>query len=535
MRGKALSALPFEYSEPPQGRVDRGELKEAVLGRANAYIRLRRGGDVRLGDWSAAGDRYGHWLLRLACAMYVPDSLDDFVAYETALYKKRLEVGSPLRYSSDQTIARMLGAKAVIPDRRAKECRNYFRDDQIIYAQPVFAKYRRRGQLLTEHSKNGLKRSVISGIALERLQAAYQADCEGLMRRGILVRGEFFFPQNLLVDMAVNRLRWRLQDEVHKVLLHKLPLRLLEQIREYEKVVKRAFFCKGVSVVDRTKVSAAQFDDDVFPRRIGKQGPTRLPPCMARMHLGLRTTHHLHHHARIQLTFFLRQFMDPDQGLRFFYEEFKHRGPYRKRTWATYEKQLNAIFSKKDLSSFGCFKLQTDRQPNRHLDQFDGCPFRFDDRADLEDLLRKMGAPHPTSILDDLPPDPLDPSPYRRQCASAFKAIHGIIPDSDERRRRKRDASATAPDSPTTAAARKKQKMKKKKIHLAYDEDDVSDDDGFGGRRRAHGTDDDDKQDPSLFFNKVMAMKAIESPVHWFRLSWRLLPREDTVDRHRDD
>jgi len=280
---------------------------------------------------------WSHWVVKVAVARFAPERATLFVDAEAALFAARLES------ASEAAVARSVGAHRVA---RARLPRAAAKLGGRWYSSPAYARHRGQGQRWSDREQTALREKLLSGVLLERSHETYQKDSAGLLRRGLLRNGEFFFRASLLTALAVNRFRATLRASLADLLRSTrlpLPQRVLELVAPYERLVKAALPGEfHVVAQNNPTIGADRFDAELFPRLLGLDGRTRLPPCVARAHLALRRRHHLHYHGRVRYAFFVRQFMAWPQAQLLFAQEFAKQQNVAKREWPTYEGNSSA-------------------------------------------------------------------------------------------------------------------------------------------------------------------------------------------------
>jgi len=410
-----------------------------------------------------------------------------------------------------------------------------FHVQKPVFSLPVFTKYRRSGEKFARKERIKLGRALKSGKLLIYQQQSYQRDVSLLLskRSGILRNGELFFTGNLtnISTLAKQRFSWKLEEAIlqckNAVFDHTSFDEIIDSIRpQLEKVL--GFDSSSLEYVHHhitlVQIRADNFDHLLFPRILSSKKdsiePTRLPPCMALMHKALRHFHHLHHLARTQYSFFLRQIMLPDQGIRLLETEFLKACSYRKRTWSVYEKNFRNSFNS-NYYCYGCEKLSTkQRKPNRHNLEFDGCPFAFDSPSILDSLLKEMGASLPSSSSLHLSP--------QERCYAAFIDIHHpYLQDRNTNFHTTNEETAAAASSQQNKrkkqleSDRHRQRRRTDRISLVYESDD--DDDLYG----KNNDDCSKKKDTNVSAHHAVSSLPsffIHSPMDWFHRSCAILP-----------
>lgn len=403
--------MDWAYSRPPVAEMSIERVEEAVHRRLCALI------ESQLDVFSAEEDRWSHLLLRIASSSACADW---FVSRETWLYKKRLEASmasAPLIEDESELpwlcgrrptrLARMLGARA----------------------SPS-------GDTFSIHLHGGRKR---------RKRSTDWADCGDAVSKRLvrMERGEALFEAAGLFAIAASRFERCCRDDVDRA---SVILRMNNFFPSSESTRMCRLLARSRTAVEtlaaptkihlrRLPTLRVDFDALILKKRrfSVRDSAARLPPCMTRMHLGLRRSHHLRHHARFQFATFLKSLgLSLVQVRELWRSEYvASNGAWSKR-WEIYERQLRSLFENKrdpnGMLAHTCDAGMTEKSPTprrRSCGDLHGCPFRFDDVGDLEDLLVKdmgLSSDEKDRVLST--PSNGGLSRERSCCARAFAALH---------------------------------------------------------------------------------------------------------------
>ncbi|KAJ8602010.1 hypothetical protein CTAYLR_002763 [Chrysophaeum taylorii] len=441
--GEGEEEEDWAYGGLPSGEIEIEVLEAATHRRLCALV------ESKLEVFSVLEDAWSHMVARVACASSEESEVwARFIASETWLYAKRLEASRArtplvegaaqwLCASRPEALARAVGARRVDDDRLGVGVRAWFCEEEPVFSMPL-------------HGRR------------TRAAGSVWADCGPAVAARhdvVLAGGHAFFATAGLVEVAVARFRRRLRGDLglaRRALEQKGGVPLEPRIKRLVSATRAALAASIVPPMSRAHRSPTlkviedvrSFDLVMFPGRLpakrsrfrqefARRAPaTRLPPCAAQMHRGLRQTHHLKHHARFQYATFLKTIgITYAQALELWRAEFILAPHLCSKPWVAYEKQLRTLFERDPAGTLAhtCESGMADKspRPNRATGEFHGCPFVFDSKTDLEDLLEHMGVPQPARVLadDDEEEDGASRVPYSLRCCSrAFRALHPKTP-----------------------------------------------------------------------------------------------------------
>ncbi|VDM01703.1 unnamed protein product [Schistocephalus solidus] len=247
-------------------------------------------------------------------------------------------------------------------------------------------------------------------------------------RRTYLRRGFAYVPDADLVTLVVTRFRSALSRNLSRLCLALLPCLPDEEARLLPLLTSLSRRYLGDDYANKApllgSVSATQVE------QLARQ-PGVFPPCMARLHEGLMSNHHLRHWGRMQYGLFLKGIgLSLEESLKFWRNVFAPKidaEQFSKQYAYSIRHNYGKEGKRTDYTPYSCMKIIS--QPAPGVGEFHGCPFKHMDPELLHQRLT-LGGRLTAEAVDAIVTRARDKQ-YQLACREYFKAMHPSLSPED--------------------------------------------------------------------------------------------------------